>query len=112
VQGPEGPEGPEGPAGPVVGGVTLVTVRVPASDFDTTSPKVATASCAVGETALGGGYEVERGTLAESDLTKLATLYSKPDAGLGGWSSSVLEASTFGETWALSAYAICATVGP
>lgn len=111
-QGVQGPEGPEGPAGPGVAGATLVTVRVPASGFDTTSPKVATASCAVGETALGGGYSLERGTLAESDLTKLATLYSKPDAGLVGWTSSALEASTFGETWALSAYAICATVGP
>jgi hypothetical protein len=87
-----------------------VTTRVPASGFDSTSPKVATASCGVGEAAIGGGYEVVRGTLAESDLTKLATLYSKPVTGLTGWVAVALEASTFGETWALSAYAICAPV--
>ena len=111
-QGPIGPAGPQGPAGPGVGGAAMVTVRVPASGFDTVSPKVATASCGVGETAIGGGYEVQRGTLAESDLTKLATLYSKPVSGLTGWTANALEASTVGETWALSAYAICATVAP
>jgi Collagen triple helix repeat (20 copies) len=109
-EGPQGPQGIQGPTGPPggVAGATLVTVRVPASGFDTTSPKVATASCGVGETVLGGGFEIGRGTLAESDLTKLATSYSKPAAGLTGWTAGALEASTFGETWALTAYAICA----
>lgn len=114
AQGPHGAQGPQGPAGPAGGvtGATLITARVPASDFDTTSPKAATASCGAGQKALGGGIEVERGTLAESDLTKLVTTYSKPAAGLTGWTAGALEASTFGETWALTAYAICATVGP
>ena len=112
LQGPIGLTGPDGPAGPAggVAGASLVTVRVPASGFDSTSPKVATAPCGVGEAAIRGGYEIQRGTLAESDLTKLATLYSKPVAGLTGWTADALEASTFGETWALSAYAICAPV--
>jgi hypothetical protein len=66
----------------------------------------------VGETVLGGGFEIVRGTLAESDLTKLVTAYAKPVAGLGGWTASALEASTFGETWALTAYAVCATPTP
>ena len=112
--GPEGPQGIQGLTGPPggVAGAALVTVRVPASGFDTTSPKVATALCGVGETVLGGGFEIERGTLAESDLTKLATSYSKPAAGLTGWTAGALEASTFGETWALSVYAVCATPAP
>jgi Collagen triple helix repeat (20 copies) len=112
-QGPEGPQGAEGPQGPAGGitGVTLVTTRVPATGFDSTSPKTATASCGVGESAIGGGHEIERGTLAESDLTKLFFLYSKPVTGLTGWTARALEASTFGETWAVTAYVICAPVG-
>ena len=114
-QGPAGAQGPgrarkvrrpQGPSGGI-SSATLVTTRVPAAGFDTTSPKTATAACGVGKVAVGGGFEVERGTLAESDLTKLYMLYSKPVRGLSGWTSHALEASTFGETWALSAYAIC-----
>jgi hypothetical protein len=111
-QGPQGPAGPDGPQGPAGGisGTTLVTARVPAAGYDTTSPKTATASCGTGESAVGGGFEIERGTLAESDLSKLFFLYSKPATGLSGWTARALEASTFGETWALTAYVICAPV--
>jgi hypothetical protein len=109
--GPAGPDGPQGPAGGITG-TTLVTTRVPAAGFDSTSPKTATAACGVGEAAVGGGFEIERGTLAESDLTKLFFLYSKPDTGLAGWTARALEASTFGETWAVTAHAICAPLTP
>ena len=111
-QGPQGPAGPDGPQGPAGGisGTTLVTARVPAAGFDSTSPKTATASCGTGESAVGGGFEIERGTLAESDLSKLFFLYSKPATGLSGWTARALEASTFGETWAVTAYVICAPI--
>jgi hypothetical protein len=89
-----------------------VTARVPTTGFDTTSPKVATASCASGQVAIGGGYEIERGTLNEDELEDLATVYSKPTAALDGWTVRVVEANPVTETWAVSAYVICATVAP
>jgi hypothetical protein len=95
-----------------VAGVTLVTTRVPSSSFDSSNTKTATASCGAGMTVLGGGAEIERGTLAQSDLVKLFLVYSKPVAGLTGWTAQAVEASSFGETWALTVYAICATVAP
>jgi hypothetical protein len=92
--------------------VTLVTTRVPSSGFDSNSPKTATASCGAGQTVLSGGAEIERGTLPQSDLAKLFLVYSKPAAGLTGWTAQAVEASSFGETWALVVYAVCATVAP
>jgi hypothetical protein len=83
---------------------------VPASGFDSTSPKTATATCGAGQVLMGGGIEIERGTLAESDLAKLFLLYSKP-SGTTGWTARALEASSFGETWALTVYAVCGTTG-
>jgi hypothetical protein len=84
-------------------------VRVPASGYDSSDTKTGTASCPAGKVVLGGGAEIERGTLAQSDLTKLFLVYSKPVSGLTGWTAQAVEASTFGETWALTVYAICAT---
>jgi hypothetical protein len=94
-----------------VSGVTVVTVRVPASGYDSTSPRTATASCGAGQVLLSGGREVERGTLAESDLTKLFVVYTKP-SGTTAWTARAIEASSFGETWALTVYAVCATAAP
>ena len=89
-------------------GATVVTTRLPASGFDTTDTKTATASCGAGKVVVGGGFEVHRGTLAQSDLIKLFAVYSKP-TGTTGWTAQALEASTVGETWALTVYAVCAT---
>jgi hypothetical protein len=91
--------------------VTVVTVRVPASGYTSDNTKTAAATCGAGKVLLGGGMEVERGTLAQSDLAKLFLVYSKP-TGTTGWTAQALEASTFGETWALTAYAVCATAAP
>ncbi len=89
-----------------------MTVRVPTTGFDSTNAKVATASCASGKVAVGGGYEIEGGTLNEDELEDLATAYSKPTAALDGWTVRVVEANPVTETWAVSAYVICATVAP
>jgi hypothetical protein len=86
-----------------------VTVRVPTTGFNSTNPKVATASCAAGQVAVGGGYEIEGGTLAEDELEDLAVSYSRPTAALDGWTVRVVEANPVTETWAVSAYVICAT---
>ena len=51
-----------------------------------------------------------KATLAESDLVKLFVTYSMPTSTLSGWTVNAVEASSFGETWAIVAYAICATV--
>jgi hypothetical protein len=88
--------------------VTVVSSRVPTLLFDSSNTKTATASCAVGQVLVGGGFEIERGTLPQSDLAKLFVVYSKPTA-TSGWTVQALEASIFGETWALTAYAVCAT---
>ena len=92
--------------------MTLVTARVPATGFNSDNTKTASAPCAAGQKVLGGGAEVERGTLPQSDLAKLFLLYSKPVSGLTGWTAQGVEASTFGETWALTVYAVCASVAP
>ena len=111
--GAEGAEGPQGPAGTGgISGLTVVTARVPATGFDSASPKTPTASCAAGSLAVGGGAEFERGTLPQSDLAKLFLVYAKPAAGATGWTAQALEASPFGETWALSVYATCVTATP
>jgi hypothetical protein len=55
--------------------------------------------------------EFARGTLPQSDLAKLFLVYSKP-SGTTGWTAQALEASTFGETWAFTVYAVCATAAP
>jgi hypothetical protein len=89
--------------------VAVVTARVPASGYDSNSPKTATAPCPTGKIAVGGGIEVERGTLPQSDLAKLFLVYTKPVSGSTGWTAQALEASPFGETWALVAYAVCVT---
>jgi Collagen triple helix repeat (20 copies) len=104
--GPAGPQGPPGTSG--VSGVTVVTARVPASGFNSTDTKTATASCGAGQVVLGGGMEFERGTLPQSDYAKLFLVYSKP-TGTTGWTAQSLEASSFGETWALTVYVVCAT---
>ena len=89
-----------------------MTVRVPTTGFDSTNAKVATASCASGKVAVGGGYEIEGGTLNEDELEDLAVAYSKPTVALDGWTVRVVEANPVTETWAVSAYVICATVAP
>jgi hypothetical protein len=45
----------------------------------------------------------------ERQLAKLFVVYSKP-SGTSGWTGQALEASSFGETWAFTVYAVCATV--
>jgi hypothetical protein len=85
-----------------------VSVRIPASGYDSTSPKTGTASCGAGKVLVGGGMEFERGTLPQSDLAKLFLAYSKP-SGTTGWTAQALEANSFSETWAFYVYAVCAT---
>jgi hypothetical protein len=112
LQGATGPAGVPGPPGlSGISGVTVVSVRVPASGFDSASPKTAAAACGAGKVLLGGGMEFERGTLPQADLAKLFLVSSKP-SGTTGWTAQALEASSFGETWALYVYAVCATAAP
>jgi hypothetical protein len=121
--GPQGPQGETGPAGPAgadgaqgvpgpAGGIasaTHATARTPVSDFDSNNAKVATASCGAFEVAIGGGYEILGGTLAESNFGDLFVVYSKPTATNDGWTVRVVEATPVNPTWAISAYVVCVT---
>jgi hypothetical protein len=65
----------------------------------------ATASCPVGKTALGGGYELVN--YAGGQLPA-ALQYSRPTPSLDGWEvAAELDGRFFGN-WSITAYAVCA----
>lgn len=122
-QGPPGPTGPAGPAGPVgptgatgaaglpgVSGLVRVTFTV---GPDSTTTKSATASCAGGQRAHGGGGVATfvAGGGAPADL---ALARSEPTVdGSGnptGWIVTANETDAIAGTWSVTAVALCATV--
>ena len=112
--GPTGPAGLAGPTGatgaagpPGVSGLVRVAVT---SAVDSLAPKSATATCAAGQRALGGGG-VATGAGAPADL---AIVRSEPTVdGSGnpnGWIVTVNETDPIAGTWSVTAVALCATV--
>jgi hypothetical protein len=111
--GPEGPPGTDGTNGSNGGngsnGVSGYAVVASSALFDNTSgdptiPKVFTATCPSGKSAIGGGYTTTLGTVYGPDLT---TWSNGPIAGDSGWTASFT--STHAWTMTVTVTVVCAT---
>jgi hypothetical protein len=112
--GPPGPTGPAGPAGvrgdkgdtgaqgpPGVSGLQLVEETTASN----TNDKSLYVPCPAGKRVLGGGVLVPT-------FPGLSVKRSYPPAALSGWVANVDQDGPFTYSWALTVYAICATVPP
>jgi hypothetical protein len=79
-----------------------------ASAGNSTGPKSAVATCPPGKRLLGGGGHVS----ADDANAPVALRESRPDSALNTWTATAVEGSAYGGNWAVTAYAICATVTP
>ncbi|MFL5844912.1 MAG: hypothetical protein ACJ762_09490 [Solirubrobacteraceae bacterium] len=127
--GPTGPIGPVGPAGPAgestpqtiangsigyaklaASAVGLAKMGVQAvsttSAFNTTSPKVLSASCPAGTSFIaGGGGVTDQSGVPLGGVAALS--YNGPIPFLDGWRVEAFEPTAVGTSWQISAYALC-----
>jgi len=108
--GPAGPQGAQGPRGPVgMSGFEMVTVRMPATGFNSDASKRATALCPSGKRLVGtaGAVDSENG----GDLSGRVALYEiLPVDGRGARASAAEVGSGTNLRWAVVAVAFCAFV--
>jgi hypothetical protein len=100
------PRGAQGPAGPPGPGVSGLERRSDASSLDSTNSKSVTATCPSGKRVLGGGARVTGDAAANVAITE-----SYPESALDRWIAVGRESDETGNSWQLTAYAICATFG-
>lgn len=118
-EGPVGPPGPAGPAGPTgeqgdagapgsdgAPGTSGVERVVISSAFDSASPKSATATCPGGKRVIGSGGGISGGTM-DVVISEI-----RPTPTLNAATVSAFEATAVADNWDVSAYAICANLGP
>jgi hypothetical protein len=106
-QGATGATGPTGANG-ATGYSKVDGIRVPASGTNGTDPKTTTATCTGGRKVVGGGYLVT--TSVAGDLDEI-TVYENRPTSETVWTASAQEDNPSTSSWALQAYAICATIG-
>jgi hypothetical protein len=104
--GPPGATGARGPAGPPgSAGLTGYTrVQGPASAYNTSSSKTATADCPDGTLVLSGGYKVAVSNNHFADVTPISTFASDDNT----WTVTATEESVFRPKWSLQVTAVCA----
>jgi hypothetical protein len=111
-QGPEGKQGPTGPAGP--NGATGYLRLESTSANGTGNPEVAstTVTCTGGRKIVGGGYQVNAGSVSGSNNPAEVTVTQNRATSDTVWSVTAIadERNDVG-TWSVTAYAICANVG-
>lgn len=114
---PPGPPGPAGPSGergdkgdkgdaggqgpPGVSGLQLVQGTTPSNSSD----KSLYVPCPAGKRVLGGG-------VSAPPSPELTVKRSYPDPQLSGWVANVDQDAPLSFSWAITVYAICATVAP
>lgn len=85
------------------------------SASNSTSPKSATANCAIGEVALGGGSSLSGGTLPENIVLKGSQVFQQfTILGFtlpGGFTATGVETDPDGGNWTVTARATCASGG-
>jgi hypothetical protein len=97
---PTGAPGPQGPPG--VSGLQRADVS---TSTDSGSPKSVAATCPAGKRTIGGGARVTGPGSSEVSITD-----SFPEADGSKWNTRAIEVNPTNQTWALTAFAICATV--
>jgi hypothetical protein len=114
--GPQGAAGHDGaPGSPGVSGLHIVTAD---STTDTTSPKVAVASCAAGEAAVGGGGQVFTSVANQQDAIRTSGPVvggnTQPTTGVpDGWRVNAVQSTAdTTNSFTVRAYALCAHVAP
>jgi hypothetical protein len=100
---PAGQQGPQGPAGPP--GVTGLERKELVSATNSTAFKTLSAICPTGKRVIGGGARVTGTGIAD-----VAIVDSFPDSDGTKWNAAARESDPTLGQWALTAYALCATV--
>jgi len=99
-----GPPGDRGPAG--AAGVSGLVLQAQETAGDGSTPKVAKAVCPGGKKVLGGGATLSTNT-ANAPVV-IQDSYPLEDG--SGWFAAASRTGTFTQSWALKAWAVCATV--
>jgi hypothetical protein len=73
------------------------------------SPKKAFAKCPAGKTVIGGGAKV---FIANTPTAPVALMANFPSDALDGWAATAEEMAATDAKWFVTAFALCATVGP
>ena len=136
--GPTGPTGPTGatgatgatgdPGAPGATGATGATGAAGASDYlrvtgtpsasNATTPKTAVADCTGGRKVLGGGYDIvvtdgpDGGTTLDNIGEINVVINRASDDDTWTVTAAVDNAGDMDDNWALTAYAVCATMNP
>lgn len=94
------------PAGDYLNDIRMVT-EVSASD--SVSPKTVTANCASGEEIVGGGANIEGGTVPENIVLQDSHPdQSDPGDAFDSWVAIAVETDADAGNWTLTSYALCA----
>ncbi|HEY1366473.1 MAG TPA: hypothetical protein VGF23_05145 [Gaiellaceae bacterium] len=96
------PAGPAGPAGPP--GIAGLERQSNQSAL-TSGTKTVSVSCPGGKKVIGGGVSV-----SGDGANKVSVTESFPEAALGSWTATAVEATPSTATWRITVYALCATV--
>jgi hypothetical protein len=103
--GARGPAGPAGPAGPP--GVSDLGTASLSSPDNSTDTKTVTALCQGGLVPVAGGFFLDA---ANSSPVRIEE--SRPDLPSAGWRVTAVETTPTGDSWDVSAYAVCARLDP
>jgi hypothetical protein len=98
--GAQGPAGPQGPPG--IAGLERKDVITPSSSANS---KTISAVCPTGKRVIGGGARVTGAGIADVTVNE-----SFPDSDGTKWNAVARESDATIGSWALTAYALCATV--
>lgn len=79
------------------------------SAADSTSPKKAFAKCPSGKKVIAGGAEI---FIARASTGPVALKASFPSDALDGWAATAEEMAATDAKWFVTAFALCAAVGP
>jgi hypothetical protein len=96
--------GPQGPAGP--SGISGLVLQAQETAGDGTTPKVAKAICPAGKKVLGGGAALSTNTA--NGPVVIQDSYPLEDG--SGWFAAASKVGTYTQSWALKAWAVCASV--
>lgn len=104
--GPGGPPGPSGPPGPA-GTASVVTRTASATSLWFGAELAqATATCASGEVALGGGYDSDR--IGGVTINQSEPIPNTPNTRPTGWQVFAVGSSADEANWHLTVYVLCA----